>query len=123
MRKIFISIAIFSIFFLFDNNVKALTVDEIIKLKKAGVSDETIQMFIQMEQEKKREEKESSHSNSKKMGTWEVKNSDGKEVTIYTTGGEESRGEGSPEDKEEEKREKAWEMLKNILIDARNDEQ
>ena len=122
MRKIFISIAVFSICFLFDNNVTALTVDDIIKLKKAGVSDETIQMLIKIEHEENRELKESSHSRSMKMGTWEVKDPGGKEATIYTTGVEESKGEESPEEKEEEKREKAWEMLKNILIDARNDE-
>ena len=88
----------------------ALTVDEILKLKQAGVEDRTIQMLI--EREKARRE-----------GTGGV----GVEVTTRPDGGKEvnyysvpaSEEERKAQQEEEEKMEKAMEILRNIIIDDR----
>lgn len=53
----------------------ALTVDEIIALKKAGVSEETIQMLLEREREDK--------TMALRAGTWKL--GDGR--TVYTTEG------------------------------------
>ena len=92
----------------------ALTVDEVIKLKKAGVSDETIQLMIQQEMQ---EEKLSDPY--KNMGVRKIKEPDGGSATIYSTGEIEDRDDYE-EESEKEKREKAWEMLHNIVIDDRD---
>jgi len=92
----------------------ALTVDEVIKLKKAGVSDETIQLMIQQEMQ---EEKLSDPY--KNMGVRKIEEPDGGSATIYSTGEIEDRDDYE-EESEKEKREKAWEMLHNIVIDDRN---
>ena len=92
----------------------ALTVDEVIQLKKAGVSDETIQLMIQQEMQ---EEKLSDPY--KNMGVRKIEEPDGGSVTIYSTGEIEDRDDYG-EESEKEKREKAWEMLHNIVIDDRD---
>lgn len=91
----------------------ALTVEEVIKLKKAGVSDEVIQLMIQQEMQ---EEKLSDPY--KNMGVRKIEESDGGSATIYSTGEVEDRDDYE-EESEREKREKAWEMLHNIVIDDR----
>jgi hypothetical protein len=53
----------------------ALTVDEIIALKKAGVSEETLQMLLEREREEK--------LTAQRAGTWKL--GDGR--TFYTTEG------------------------------------
>jgi hypothetical protein len=81
----------------------ALTPQQVIDLKKAGVSDKTIQMMIQQEEKAK--------DPYATMGTKEIKDKDGNTVTIYTT------GKSADVDEEEAKKvEKAWEMLRNITI-------
>ncbi len=92
----------------------SLTVGEVIKLKKAGVSDETIQLMIQ--QEMQREELSDPYKNT---GVRKIKKPDGKRSTIYSTGKIEDRRDYD-EESEREKREKAWEMLNNIIIDTRD---
>jgi oligoendopeptidase F len=92
----------------------SLTVEEVIKLKKAGVSDETIQLMIQ--QEMQREELSDPYKN---IGVRKIKKPDGKSSTIYSTGEIEDRRDYD-EESEREKREKAWEMLNNIIIDTRD---
>ena len=91
----------------------ALTVEEVIKLKKAGVSDEVIQLMIQQEMQ---EEKLSDPY--KNMGVRKIEEPDGGSATIYSTGEVEDRDDYE-EESEREKREKAWEMLHNIVIDDR----
>jgi hypothetical protein len=83
--------------------VYALTPQQVIDLKKAGVSDQTIQMMI--EQEEKAKDPYAT------MGTKEIKDKDGNTVIIYTTG-----KSTDSDDDEEKKVEKAWEMLRNITI-------
>lgn len=92
----------------------SLTVEEVIKLKKAGVSDETIQLVIQ--QEMQREKLSDPYKN---IGVRKIKEPDGRSATIYSTGEIEDQRDYE-EESEREKREKAWEMLHNIVIDNRD---
>ncbi|HVO65621.1 MAG TPA: hypothetical protein VMT12_03975 [Syntrophales bacterium] len=97
----------------FSNHCYALTPDQVIKLKKAGVSDKTIQMMLQQEKEAK-EAKEANPYDQ--IGMREIKDKDGNVVTIYSTG---RSTKESTSDSEEEKVDKAWKMLQNMIIDKR----
>jgi hypothetical protein len=88
----------------------ALTSEQIIKLKKAGVSDKTIQMMIEQERDARQE------NPSDLIGVREVKDKEGNVVTIYSTG---RPTKESPGDTEDVKVEKAWKMLQNMIIDNR----
>jgi hypothetical protein len=95
-------------FFMGMNAAWALTPDEIIALKNAGVSDQTIQMMIRQEQD----------AAAGKAGDSQVRketvDKDGKTVIMYSTG----RPSGSDRGQDEQT-EKAWEMLRTIIIDTR----
>ena len=123
MIRHFLAFTVFSFFLVVSYSASALTVDEIIKLKEAGVSDETIQLLLRIEQEKTTGPKESPSNPYKNMGTWDIKDADGKESTIYTTGIKDKKGDDPQNQEEKEKRKNVWEMLKNLLIDRRNDSQ
>jgi uncharacterized protein (DUF849 family) len=83
----------------------ALTPQQVINLKKAGVSDQTIQLMIKQE--------EAAKDPYATMGTKEIKDKDGNTVIIYTTG----KNDSSAADEEEAKNvERAWEMLRNLNI-------
>lgn len=91
----------------------ALTVEEVIQLKQEGVSDETIQLMIQYEMQR------DQHSESEtQMGVTRVEEPDGKSATVYSTGP--SRRRDDCEMSEREKRERAWDMLDNVIIDTRD---
>lgn len=94
----------------FSSLCHALTSEQIIKLKKAGVSDKTIQMMIEQERDARQE------NPSDLIGVREVKDKEGNVVTIYSTG---RPTKESPGDTEEAKVEKAWKMLQNMIIDNR----
>lgn len=81
----------------------ALTPEQVIKLKKAGVSDETIRIMLQLEEK----------SSFDYFGVREVKDEEGNVYIIYYTG-RPSRSRVADDD-----REKAWKMLQNIIIDRR----
>lgn len=81
----------------------ALTPEQVIKLKKAGVSDQTIQIMLQLEEK----------SSFDYFGVREVKDKDGNVYIIYYT------GRPSKDGTADEDREKAWKMLNNIIIDRR----
>lgn len=81
----------------------ALTPQQVMELKNAGVSDKTIQMML--EQEEKGKDPYSA------MGTKEIKDKDGNTVTIYTTG-----RSADLDDEEAKNVEKAWDMLRSITI-------
>jgi len=83
----------------------ALTPEQVIKLKKAGVSEKTIQMMIDQETK--------SSDPYATMGVKEIKDKDGNTVIIHTTG----RNSGSAADDEEAKKvDKAWEMLRGLTF-------
>jgi hypothetical protein len=92
--------------------VYALTTDEVIKLKKAGVSDETIRTMIEQERAAK------ERNPSDQIGVREVKDAEGNTSVIYSTGAPIAPTQGGSE---QEKVEKAWKMLQNqnMIIDNR----
>lgn len=110
MIKYILLVLLFIVMNNFFSLCHALTPDQIIKLKKAGVSDKTIQMMIEQEREAKQE------NPSDLIGVREVKDREGNVVTIYSTG---RSAKESPGDTEEAKADKAWKMLQNMIIDNR----
>lgn len=78
-----------------------LTVEEIVKLKEAGVSDTTIRIMMEQEQ----------------RGVREYSDDNGNTYIRYSTGSTES--ETIQDGEEAEKVKRAWEMLHNIIIDRR----
>jgi hypothetical protein len=92
--------------------VYALTTEEVIKLKKAGVSDETIRTMIEQERAAK------ERNPSDQIGVREVKDAEGNTSVIYSTGAPTAPTQGGSE---QEKVEKAWKMLQNqnMIIDNR----
>jgi hypothetical protein len=97
-------------FVFFLNTLHALTVDEIIKLKQAGVEDRTIQLLI----EREKAEREGTSG----LGVKETVRPDGgKDVTYFSvTTPEEER---KVRQEEQQKMENALEILRNIIIDDR----
>lgn len=85
-----------------------LTADQVLKLKNAGVSDATIQLMI-------RQEMEAAKNPYEQFGRREIHDGDGNTVIVYSTGSVSS----SAGDGEAEKAEKAWDLLRNLVIDAR----
>jgi len=116
MKRYLDTLFIITIIILLPGVSFSLTVDEVIKLKKAGVSDKTIQLMIQHEMQR-----EKLSDPYKNIGVRKITEPDGRSSTIYTTGEIEDR-EDYEEESEREKREKAWKMLHNIVIDSRDRE-
>jgi hypothetical protein len=87
----------------------ALTPDEVIRLKNAGVSDQTIELMIRQEQEVGKRRPEDAEVRK------EIKDEDGKSVIRYSTG----RPTGDTGGAADKQTEKAWEMLRTIIIDNR----
>ncbi|MHB8770920.1 MAG: hypothetical protein ACYC7J_07990 [Syntrophales bacterium] len=87
----------------------ALTPEQVIALKNAGVSEQTIQMMIRQEQDA------AAGSPTDFAGRKEIRDKDGKPVVVYSTGRPAATGRTA----EEQQTERAWEMLKNIIIDTR----
>jgi len=92
----------------------ALTVEEVLLLKKEGVTDETIQLMIEQEMLR-----DSLSDPDRNMGVRRVEDPDGRGSTVYSTGTAKDRQDAG-EESEWEKREKAWEMLDNVIIDTRD---
>ena len=89
--------------------VFALSPDQVIALKKAGVSEETIRLMIQQEDGAQKTPDDA-------IGRREIKDSQGNTVIIYSTG----RSSASEKSDEERKKvENSWKMLQNMTIDGR----
>ncbi|MGQ9646111.1 MAG: hypothetical protein ACUVWO_06170 [Thermodesulfobacteriota bacterium] len=100
----------FSCLCLISSVLHALSVEEIIRLKEAGVEERTIQLLIERETMKAKD----THG----MGVQEKERPDGsKDRTYYsvTTPEEEEKSR----QQEEEKLKKAYEILRNVIIDQR----
>ena len=110
MMKYFLLALLFVSINIFLSPCYALTSDQIIKLKKAGVSDKTIQMMLEQERVARQE------NPYDQIGVREVKDKEGNVVTIYSNGRSTKESAG---DAEEAKVEKAWKMLQNMIIDNR----
>ncbi len=92
------------------DTVFALSPDQVIALKKAGVSEETIRLMIQQEDGAQKNPDDA-------IGSREVKDSQGNTVVIYSTG----RSSASEKNDEEKRKvENAWKMLQNMMIDERS---
>lgn len=92
------------------DTVFALGPDQVIALKKAGVSEETIRLMIQQEDRAQKNPDES-------IGRREIKDSQGNTVIIYSTGRSSANEKG---DEEKKKVENSWNMLQNMMIDGRS---
>jgi len=101
----------FFIVLLYSGGASALTADEVIRLKKAGVSDETIRLMIEQEQAGR-------PNPSDRIGTREVRDDAGNPSVIHSTGAPAAGGQNLSE---QEKVDRAWKMLQNqnVLIDKR----
>lgn len=87
----------------------ALTPEQVLQLKRAGVEDETIRMMIQ-------QEREAAENPADQIGRREIKDKDGNSVILYSTGKTKQQAGTDPE---QEKLDQAWKMLQNIMIDKR----
>lgn len=112
MRLLPMTAVLFSIL-LSAGNSYCLTAEEVLLLKENGVSDETIQLMIKSELEAKKRLEKTPYNT---MGIREIKRPDGKSSIIYATGETIS---DSLTQEERLKEEKAWEMLKSLIIDTR----
>jgi len=101
----------FFIVLLYSGGASALTADEVIRLKKAGVSDETIRLMIEQEQAGR-------PNPSDRIGTREVRDDAGNPSVIHSTGAPAAGGQNLSE---QEKVDRAWKMLQNqdVIIDRR----
>ncbi len=106
MKRILFPIIFVVLTFLLDYSY-ALTPEQVLKLKKAGVSDQTIQLMLKQESEAQ------TRNPSDQFGTREVKDKEGNTTVIYSTGG------SSVDQEEKEKTDRAWKMLENMIIDNR----
>lgn len=86
----------------------ALTPEQVLELKKAGVEDETIRRMIVQEAR--------AAERPEAMGVREIKDRDGRTVVRYTVG---EGNSAALRDEETRKVERAWEMLRNLRIDNR----
>jgi hypothetical protein len=86
----------------------ALTPEQIIALKKAGVEDQTIRMMIE-------QEREAAQNPADQIGSREIKDKEGNTVILYSTG----KNKQQDADTEQEKVEKAWKMLQNMMIEPK----
>ncbi|WP_372677009.1 hypothetical protein [Desulfosarcina sp.] len=91
----------------------ALTVEEILLLKRNGVSEETIQMMLQNE----------IHVHSLQTGAagpamdiQTITRPDGRPAIVYSTG---SGDHDAREAEERLKEQRAWKMLRHIIVDTR----
>ena len=89
----------------------ALTVQEIVLLKQNGVSEQTIQMMLQSEMRAG-----ADPLAGEAMGIKTIARPDGRSAIVYSTG---SGDQKAREAEEHLKEERAWEMLRHIIVDTR----
>lgn len=88
--------------------VMALSPEQVIALKKAGVEDQTIQMMI-------RQEAAAKNQHETGAGIREIKDQNGNITVIYSPGARPRE----LDEAEQKKLDKAWEMLQHVIIDGR----
>lgn len=116
MKKIVGIVVVLAAFILTASPAPGLTLEEIIRLKEAGVSDETIQKYIELEKERLRRER--TPAPGAVMGRRTVRGPDGKKkVIIYSIQDPAKVREEEAKSEKDERR--SWEMLKGLVIDAR----
>ena len=91
----------------------ALTAEEIRLLQQNGISETTIQMMLESE---KRAQSLQHPTGQPRMGVTTITRPDGRKAIVYSTG----RIDPDNHDAQERlKEERAWEMLRNLIIDTR----
>lgn len=90
--------------------VFALTAEEVLALKKAGVGDETIRMMIRQETEGKRPAL--GHA----MGRREIRDDGGGDAIEYSTG---RSATPSGAETAQQQVDRAWDMLRHLIVDTR----
>jgi hypothetical protein len=98
---------LFLVIFSYTNGL-ALTPDQVITLRKAGVSDRTIQLMIEQERDAQQNPYDS-------IGTREITDGAGNRYVIQSTGKSDQNWDAA----EKEKVDKAWQMLQSTIIDGR----
>jgi hypothetical protein len=89
----------------------ALTTEEILLLKQNGVSEKTIQMMLRSEIEARRHE-----ASGDRMGIKTITRPNGQPAIVYSTGSDDHHRKKAEERLKEER---AWEMLRHIIVDPR----
>ena len=90
----------------------ALTAEEILLLKQNGVSEATIQMMLQSEMQARADDAAARDA----MGVKTITRPGGQPAIVYSTG----RGDNAYRDAEASlQEERAWEMLRNLIVDTR----
>jgi len=90
-------------------SVIALTAQEVLALKKAGVGEETIRMMMQQEKDGKRPVPGNA------IGKREIRDGQGDVSIEYSTGGSAAAGA----DSQQRVVDKAWDMLRHLIVDTR----
>ena len=94
----------------------ALTAEEVRLLQQNGVSEQTIQMMLESE---KRAQPPHDTASQPGMGITTITRPGGRKAIVYSTG----RADQDTRTAEERlKEERAWEMLRHLIIDARSTE-
>ena len=110
MTKHFLSFSLAGLLCLIPIVSYSLTPEQVIQLKKAGVEEKTIQLMISQEMAA------GTRNPYDTLGTKEIKDASGNAVIIYSTG----RPSGGDLDREEQQKlDRAWEMLQHVIIDAK----
>lgn len=116
MKKVSFMIGVVIFLISMGSQAFALNVEDLLRLKRAGVSDETLQLFIQLELEKVHAQ---TVGPGRTMGQRTVEGPDGKKRVIrYSIEDPDQVINERLERKELERR--SWEMLRDLVIDARN---
>jgi hypothetical protein len=108
MGKRFTAIAILFLIGIYSQSAIALSSEQVLALKKAGVEDKTIHIMIQQEMAAKNIPPDHGF-------TREIKVRDGNTSIQYSTGSRPIHHDAA----EQEKLDKAWNMLQHIIIDGR----
>ncbi|MFC1591200.1 hypothetical protein ACFL43_01615 [Thermodesulfobacteriota bacterium] len=83
----------------------ALTTEEVLQLKKSGISDETIRLMIQDDRDKRQQNRTS------------IRIIHSENATVYSTG----EPSDTPLSREQQRNvDRAWEMLKNLNLEIEN---
>lgn len=80
MKKLRRTALALTLIVLYAGSAFALTAEEVIKLRKAGVSDETIRLMIEQERADRQD------NPADRIGVREVKDADGARSVLYSTG-------------------------------------
>lgn len=92
---------------------QALTVQEILLLKQNGVSEATIQMMLHSENQARVQDAATNDA----MGIRTIVRPGGQPAIVYSTGRDDSDHHDADARLQEER---AWEMLRHIIVDTRS---